>query len=166
MLINTECADDLLAAYKAGMDDGKLLLCAGAVPTDASDALDLTTTHTILATITANAGAVGSGDGLDWEAPSGGVMLKPSGDTWSSAVPAFTGYEATGGTDTLTATFLLWLPREADPEDPADTGEVRAIFGVGPGSEFVIAGGTSVTEGGDPKVITYARLAQSLGAVV
>lgn len=165
MLINTEHADAVLGVYKTKLDDGKLLLCAGPKPTDASLGLDLGV-HTILCTITANEGGVGSGDGLEWEAPSGGVMLKPGAATWSSAdpAPAFVGAGATGGTDTMTATFALWLPREADPEDDADAGEARAVFGVGATSEFILAGGTSVTEGGEAKVVTFARIVQSLGA--
>lgn len=83
---------------KEQFDNGLLIIFSGPVPDTADEALDLVTEHTELVVISDN----DTGDGLDFAAPSGGVLGKSGGQTWTGTV-AFDGFED-GETD-LTPTF-------------------------------------------------------------
>lgn len=83
---------------KEQFDGGKLYLYAGPIPASANDALDMAAAHTEVVVITVG----GAGTGLTFGAPSGGVLGKSSGETWSG-VPATDGFQ--GSQTSLAPTF-------------------------------------------------------------
>ena len=167
MQINSELNSEIIAVYKNKLDGGKLVLVNGTKPsgeTAADLAINLAT-HTILATITADAG-VGA-VGLTWDTPGGNYILKPAAATWSSATPAFNGVD--DGETTLAANFALWLPRTAVPTAPPAGGECRMLLNVSGAagtSDIVLMGGTSITAGGTAATATFARVVQPFGTIV
>ena len=165
MILNKEGAQALLETAKTKLDDGKLILCAGTMPTDASLALNLGAI-TVLAIITNNLGEVADEeDGLVWNAPVYDFMSKPSGDTWSSSnpSPAFVGFDS--GVSPKTATFALWLNREKEYTNAAIPGEMRLLFSVigetGSG-DLRLLSGNQIHASGDPVVVTTAQVQQPL----
>lgn len=121
-------------------------LFAGTVPVDADTALNLSTTHTALGKISSNAGG---GTGCTLTTPSGGVIAKNASETWSTGNMTFSGFGATGGTDTLTATFFR-ICEGADNGQGSGGSNMRiqgTIGAIGAGIFDMLLSSTSLTEG-------------------
>lgn len=101
MKITTLLATDLAAAYKDALDGGFIYVFSGPVPDSPEDALDMATLHTQLLRISLG----GTGTGLTFDTPAGGVVTKPVGDDWKGTIN-FDGTDAAeAGTNPLTGTF-------------------------------------------------------------
>lgn len=90
------------SSIKDLLDLGFIDIYAGAVPATADADV---TGHTKLCRISVNS----TGDGLEMDPPSGGIMSKPSGDVWSgvnlaNGMPTFYRHVGPGDTGTLSTT--------------------------------------------------------------
>lgn len=116
-----------LAAAKTALDGGFLYLFAGPVPTTASEALDMGSLHTEVAKLSLGGDGV---TGLVFDAPSGGVLAKPSAADWSGLV-AFSGAE--DAETTLAPTFYRFCPSGDNGRGAATTPRLQGSVG-GPSS--------------------------------
>ena len=110
--ITTAMSEAMLAAFTNEMDLGFLFLFSGAVPADASAALNMATTHTQVAKLTVDDDGT---TGLSFGTPSGDAVGKAV-DVWEATI-AFDGFE--DGETTLAPTFFRFCP-------PADNGRASA----------------------------------------
>lgn len=109
----------MLNALKAQLDGGRIYIFAGAVPTDASEALDMVTEHTELAELTLNGGGV---TGLTFDTTTSALISKAVAEVWSGLV-AFDGADGPGP-GTLTQTFFRFC-EDGDNGRGAGTGLSR-----------------------------------------
>lgn len=125
---STTLNKDRMAAMKTALDSGFLFIFAsstGLPPASADVALDMVSTHTLLGKVSANAGG---GTGLTFATPTGNILTKTSSETWSTGNMTFSGAQATGGTDTLTACFYRFCAA-GDNGQGADSGSTPRIQG-------------------------------------
>ncbi len=119
----------MLNALKAQLDGGRIYIFAGAVPTDASEALDMVTEHTELAELTLNGGGV---TGLTFDTTTSALISKAVAEVWSGLV-AFDGF-AGPGPGTLTPTFFRFCESGDDGRgDGAGLARLQGTVG-GPAS--------------------------------
>lgn len=116
---------------KEQLDDGFLYLFSGAVPATADEALNMATTHTELLMVSVDGDGV---TGLTFNAPSGGILAKASGEAWSGEA-AFDGFNAA---TTQAATFFRFCAAGDDGRGAAHAstgyriqGTVSAVSGGG-----------------------------------
>lgn len=162
MKLSTEVADLVCAAYKTATDGGKIHVFAGAAPADAETALDMATVHTELVVFTLD----GDGTtGLTWASPSGGVLVKDSGDEWSGVINFVGAQAASAGVTALTPTFARFC-------EPGDNGRgaggssKRLQFTVsGPtgSGELVLGGDTVFDNGTNEESANFARIIPNRG---
>lgn len=138
--------ESALSAIKSDLDGGTIYLFAGSPPSGADLALDMVGTHTQVAALTIEDG----GDGLVWDAPSGGMLSKPVDAVWEGLV-AFDGVSS--AETTLSPTFFRACSagdtgRDSAPSLPRIQGSVG-----GPNSDadFRLTA-SSVTANGSNKV--------------
>lgn len=145
--------------FKAQMDGGVIFIYAfdGATTVPgADDAVDTTSDYTLLARITANAGLVTGGYGLNFDEPSGGVITKAAAQTWDNSDAGERNY-ASG-----TAAFFVHSATETDGDAlGAVTTENRIVGTVGLAGADMQLGDISLTSG-QTQEITYYNL--TLGA--
>jgi hypothetical protein len=129
--------------FKEQFDGGLLYLYAGPVPADADVALDMSTLHTEAVIISES----GSGDGLTFDAPAGGVLGKAASETWSG-VPDTNGYQ--GSLTTIAPTFYRFCAGSDNGRGAANTSTGYRVQGTvgGPNSGADLQlGNATVTEG-------------------
>lgn len=134
------------AGASAGTGNMFIYLFAGTVPADADTALDTGTTHTALGKISSNAGG---STGCTLAAASGGVIAKNTSETWSTGNMTFSGFGATGGTDTLTATFFRICSASDNGQGSGGSNmRIQGTIGtIGDGVYDMLLSSTSLTEG-------------------
>lgn len=149
-LLGTDDLAFILTGVAAGSSAGSgsmfIYLYAGTVPADADTALNTATTHTVLGKISSNAGG---STGCTLTTPSGGVIAKNASETWSTGNMSFTGFGATGGTDSLVATFFRVCTgsdngQGAGGSNPRIQGTIGAI---GTGVYDMMLSSATLTEG-------------------
>lgn len=134
--ITLDLADVMLAAAKDELDGGFMTIYDGPVPADGSEALDVGGDHTIIAILSESGDGV---TGLTFDAPSGGVLSKNSGETWSGEILV-----------SGSPTFFRICPSGDNGESAADTPRLQGTAG-GPtsgrdlllGADSVVANGTN-----------------------
>lgn len=133
-MLNNNGLAELLTAVAAGATagtgTGRLFIFGGTVPVDADTALDMSGTHTLLGTVTSDAGVTLTGtNGLSFAAatssgsPAVAVLAKNSGETWSTGNMTFTGHITSG---TVTATFARFSTEAAAAVEGAGSTTARA----------------------------------------
>lgn len=133
---------EMLAGLKSTLDGGKLYVFAGAVPADASAALNTTTTHTQVAVFTeANDGTTG----LTFGTPVGGLITKDGTEVWSGTV-LFDGVD--DSETTLTPTFFRFCEDGDDGRGVATGARIQGTVG-GPssGADFRLGADTVTANG-------------------
>ncbi|HEY1034566.1 MAG TPA: hypothetical protein VGE09_06255 [Pseudoxanthomonas sp.] len=116
-----------LAATKDELDGGFIYLYAGPEPTSAAAALDMVTLHTEVAKISLGGDGV---TGLVFDAPSAGVLAKPSAANWSGLI-AFSGAEQ--AESSLVPTFYRFCPAGDNGRTALTTPRLQGSVG-GPNS--------------------------------
>lgn len=129
MIVSTGLRNHLLAtgSLKAGLDGGVIRIYSGSAPADA----DAAVTGTLLCTISED--DTGTGITLD-STPSGGVLQKNSGETWS-------------GTPVATGTAGYWRFSGTADAGGSSTTEKRAQGTVGTALADMIVASTTFTSG-------------------
>ena len=116
-----------LSAFKDELDGGFLYDFSGAVPAEASDALDVVTEHTEL--VKMSVGGDGT-TGLTFNTPTGNMLSKTTAEVWKGVI-TFSGAES--AETTLTPTFYRFCPAGDDGRGAASTPRIQGTVG-GPSS--------------------------------
>ena len=134
--------NNMLNAAKTALDGGFFYCFAGAVPTNAADALNVATTHTQLFRLTVG----GDGTtGLTFETAAAAVLAKETTEVWSGLV-AFDGFADASAT--LTPTFFRFCPAGDDGRGAGSGVRLQGTVG-GPASSADVKLGTdTVTDNG------------------
>lgn len=130
------------SSVKEQLDAGFLYIFAGAVPADADAALDMASTHTLLAKIAADAVPADAGvTGLTFGATAAnGAIAKASAQTWAAKVH-FVGKDAAqAGVGPLTATFFRFCAAADNGQGAGTTSTPRLQ-----GSVAVLGGDINLT---------------------
>lgn len=133
------------AGVSEQLTGGKIYVFAGPVPANADAALDMASSHTLVAIIS---DAGGSG-GLNFDAASGGVLPKQASQTWEGLV-AFDGAQA--ASSSLAATFWRFCASGDDGRSAGGSSTYRiqgtaggpnAAAEMDVGADALIANGTN-----------------------
>lgn len=141
MKATPDLAAAALNAMASILNGGTLRYFAGPVPAEAGDALDMVSQHTELVVLSVD----GEGNGLTFDAATGGVLPKAASETWSGLVD-FDG--AQDSETTLTPTFFRFC---ASGDDGRDAGEGRVqgtIGGPSSSADIRLGDGNTVTANG------------------
>ncbi len=126
-LATTGLIANLLSSVKTDLDGGFLYIFSGTVPSTAGEALDTSSTHTLLVTLTLNADGA---TGLTFAAPTGNPLAKTSTETWSG-LATFSG--ANASETELTPSFYRFCPSGDDALSEVTTPRIQGSVG-GPDS--------------------------------
>jgi len=148
MSITATLATAALLEIKNALDGGFLYIYAGPVPADATEALDMVSSHTELVVLSVDGDGV---TGLTFASPVGSTLPKSSGEVWKGTI-AFDGAEA-AETD-LTPTFFRFCAAGDDGRGDG-TGLVRIQGSVGgPTSSAQMVLGTATLTSGNEQVVS------------
>lgn len=143
-----------LAAIKTALDGGRMYWFSGAVPANASAALDMVSEHTQLVEMTE------SGDGttgLTFAAPSGDSMLKDGTEVWRGLIE-FDGAE--DAATTLPATFYRFCAAGDDGRGAASGPRLQGTIGPA-GSDIPMANTDLTANGANTQGMSYFAVIES-----
>lgn len=134
-----------LNGMKAALDGGNLYYFAGAVPADANDALNMSTTHTQVAKFTeSNDGTTG----LTFQTATAGTLPKTPAEDWKATV-ALDGFDAG---PTITPTFFRFCPAGDNGRGAGSGARVQGTLGGPSSGAFIELVSASVTANGSNTV--------------
>lgn len=158
IIANAPLTEALLSSLKNELDYGFLYIFSGPVPDSPSDALDMVSTHTRLATITVNNDGM---TGLTFAPPSGNLLPKNGGEDWIGTITFFGAEE---NEDTLTPTFWRFCRSDDDPTASA-SGYPRVqgtVGGPASGADMIRSTETMTANGSNVIGVSVFNLTQNV----